>query len=404
VSNRDDFTEKTKRALAMRAGWHCSFTKCGKLTVGPSEEGSDKVTMIGKAAHIRGAAPGSGSRRYDASMTQDERRSISNGIWLCADHADLIDDDEVTYTVDRLRQMKREHETNCDRAVRTGKSTEIVSGLLGIGPDIVCTGSLLHIDATSWTLRLSHFLIGDMHKLISYISGFAGQAADRKYVTSNELGDGRELMAAPSLTPDVDGHKLICPVAPSFPRVDVQNIGSAFAIHPDTNDMYLDQKRNIARVSGPDYFPQRVREVLSLQQGESPFFPTFGMRFFEYFEAFRGSPWFDLMLKLDVVRQTSISTPVNQTGERRTPLQCVTRVRNVELLSDTPIENRLPVRVDFEVQGLGQWQREISVYMPTAEQMAESAKKWRQCPGCQIRGMSDRGVLAGILDKIGYQE
>jgi hypothetical protein len=31
VSNRDDFTEKTKRALAMRAGWHCSFTRCGKL-------------------------------------------------------------------------------------------------------------------------------------------------------------------------------------------------------------------------------------------------------------------------------------------------------------------------------------------------------------------------------------
>ena len=42
-------------------------------------------------------------------------------------------------------------------------------------------------------------------------------------------------------------------------------------------------------MSGVDYFPQRVRDVLSIQRNESPFYPTFGMRFFEYFETFRGS-------------------------------------------------------------------------------------------------------------------
>jgi hypothetical protein len=54
--------------------------------------------MIGKAAHICGAAPGPGSRRYDSSMTAEERAHIDNAIWLCADHADLIDRDEVTYS------------------------------------------------------------------------------------------------------------------------------------------------------------------------------------------------------------------------------------------------------------------------------------------------------------------
>jgi hypothetical protein len=57
-----------------------------------------------------------------------------------------------------------------------------------------------------------------------------------------------------------------------------------------------------------------------------------------------------------------------------TPLQCVTRVRSVELLSETPRDNRLAVRVDFEVQGVGQWQRDIAVYMPTREQVAERAR------------------------------
>jgi hypothetical protein len=58
------------------------------------------------------------------------------------------------------------------------------------------------------------------------------------------------------------------------------------------------------------------------------------------------------------------------TGRMNTPLQCVTRVRNVDLLADMPTKNRLPVRVDFNVQGVGPWTCELSVYVPTAEQMA----------------------------------
>src|SRR5580692_10273898 len=122
MSNRDDFSKKTRIAAAMRASWRCSFTGCGKPTVGPSEESSEAITVIGKAAHICGAAPGPGSRRYDASMTPEQRKSIDNAIWLCADHADLVDDDEVTYTVEALRAMKREHEAACSRNLRLGKS------------------------------------------------------------------------------------------------------------------------------------------------------------------------------------------------------------------------------------------------------------------------------------------
>ncbi len=63
MSNRDEFSEKTKKALAARAGWCCSLTGCGKLTVGPSEEAPEAVTLIGKAAHICGAAGGPGRRQ-----------------------------------------------------------------------------------------------------------------------------------------------------------------------------------------------------------------------------------------------------------------------------------------------------------------------------------------------------
>ncbi len=378
MNNRDEFSEKVRRAVAARAGWRCSLAGCGKLTVGPSGEGPDKSTNIGEAAHI--CAASQGGRRYDASMTPNERSGIDNAMWLCSDHAKLIDRDEVTHTAERLRAMKREHEAACARAVRTGLGADLAAGLLAIGPDVVCTGELTEIDAAIWTARLRHFLIGDLHRIIAFIDGFGRQAPENRYVLSNELGDGRVLIVAPTLTKQGDGYSLRCPVAPSTPRLDAQNIGTGLALHPETNDLYADKKGDIARVSGVDYLPQRLREVLSMQRGESPFWLTFGMRFFEYFEAYRGSPWLDLLFKLDVVRQAAIPYRDDVTRQTRTPLQCVTRVRNVEILADAPTKNRLPVRLDLDVQGIGAWTQEVAVYVPTAEQVAEHAKRLADMP------------------------
>jgi hypothetical protein len=374
MSKRDDFPKRTKRAAAMRASWHCSFTGCAKATVGPSEESSAAVTLIGKAAHICGAARGPGSRRYDASMTPEERASIDNAIWLCADHADLIDRDEVTYSVDALRTMKREHEASCARGVRLGKKHDLGAGLLAIGPDIICTGDIQNVSAANWTLNLKHFVGGDVHELVSFIDGFARAAAGDRYILSNEMGDGRVLLQAPSLTREDEGYTLLCPIAASIPRVNVQNLGSDMALHPETGDLYLGNNGSIARVSGVEYLPQKVQSVLSMQRGENIFAPAAGIRFFEYFEAFRGSPWLALLLTLDVIRQTAIPYTDGIISMQDTPLRCVTRVYSVELLSDAPKENRLPVRVDFEVQGLGRWQRDLSVYLPSKEQMDERAR------------------------------
>jgi len=380
MSNRDDFSEKTKKAVAMRASWHCSFTGCGKPTVGPSEESSEAVTMIGKAAHICGAAPGPGSRRYDASMTPEERAGIDNTIWLCADHADLIDRDQVTYSVETLRAMKREHEASCAKGVRLGRSHDLGAGLLAIGPDIICIGDIQNVSAASWTLRLKHFVAGDVHELVSFIDGFAKTEPDDRYLLSNELGDGRVLLEAPSLTKQNDGYSLLCPVAPSFPRVDVQDLGSSLSLHPETGDLYLDGKGNLARVSGLEYLPKKVQSLLSVQRGESVFNPTFGIRFFEYFEAFKGSPWLALLLKLDVVRQAAIPYTDTLLNRQYTPLRFVTRVYSLGLLSQTPNDNRLLVRVDLEVQGLGRWQRDLSVCLPTKEQMDKHAQQLAERP------------------------
>jgi hypothetical protein len=45
-----------------------------------------------------------------------------------------------------------------------------------------------------------------------------------------------------------------------------------------------------------------------------------------------------------------------------------------------PTKNRLPVRVVFDVQGIGPWTHELSIYVPTAEQMAKRAKAMAEMP------------------------
>jgi hypothetical protein len=183
------------------------------------------------------------------------------------------------------------------------------------------------------------------------------------------------LSAAPKLEKQNDGYSLFCPVVSSFPRIDAQNLGSDMAQHPDTFDVYADAAGNIARVSGLDHLPQKIQTSLSLQRGESIFHRSAGIRFYEYYQAFRESPWLALLMKLDIVREASIPFADKILKRQYTQLQCVTRVLDFELLSETPAaNNRLPVRVTFEVQGVGLWERDLQIYMPTKEQMEKQAK------------------------------
>lgn len=100
---RDDFTAKTIRLLRDEASGICSKPDCRIFTNG-SKQLLDGPTSIGIAAHITAAAPG--GPRYDKDVTKEERRSISNGIWLCQNHARLIDVDVEAYPVRLLREWK----------------------------------------------------------------------------------------------------------------------------------------------------------------------------------------------------------------------------------------------------------------------------------------------------------
>jgi hypothetical protein len=360
---RDDFSKKTRQLLAWRAGFHCAFTQCFQLCAGPSDESPTGVTAIGVAAHIRAAAPG--GPRYDNSLSPAQRSHITNGIWLCANHARLIDTDTVGYTPAVLRQMKRDHEAVIDADVRLGSSRRMApSDLIAIGPDVICTGRYLEIGHSSWTVELDHFVVGDPYALTSFIDGFSEAFDFDRYIVVNEIGDGRALLAAPVLS-RTNGQTVVrCRVAPSCERIEVLGLGVDWARVPTIGDT-SDRRWKWVEVSGLEALPHRLRSSLSLLPGESPFHPKAGARSVEYFGQFGGSPWFEQLLKLEVIRLSSIPYPDPVLRHSYPLLLCIARVREIRILAEMPTDRWLHVAADLDVNGVGRWSCDFSVLVET---------------------------------------
>ncbi len=101
---RDDFSLKTKEELAHRAGYRCSKPDCGIPTRGAASDDQGTIN-IGFAAHITGASPK--GPRFVSTLTSDQRKHHTNGIWLCGTHAKLVDSDEAHFTVEELVSWKK---------------------------------------------------------------------------------------------------------------------------------------------------------------------------------------------------------------------------------------------------------------------------------------------------------
>ena len=119
AKNRDDFTACTRRKIGQRAGWLCSFPGCRVFTEGATSDESGRMS-VGTASHICAAAPG--GPRYDEKMTLDERRSVTNGVWMCRNHGTAIDSPDSKFTTELLRSWKKDAETESRKRVLEGSA------------------------------------------------------------------------------------------------------------------------------------------------------------------------------------------------------------------------------------------------------------------------------------------
>ena len=104
-----EFSEHTKQTLASRACNICSNPECATLTLGPVDAIGELAVKLGEAAHIAGAKQN--AARYDPSMTDAERASLDNGVWLCANCHTMIDKNRgAGFPKQMIVEWKRKHE------------------------------------------------------------------------------------------------------------------------------------------------------------------------------------------------------------------------------------------------------------------------------------------------------
>ncbi len=104
MARRKPIPERTIKALFAKSRNMCAFDGCNRMIVDETTN-----TVMGEIAHIEGVAKG--SARHNPNLPDEHLNDCDNLILLCHDHHTLIDDKRNGYTVARLREMKRNHES-----------------------------------------------------------------------------------------------------------------------------------------------------------------------------------------------------------------------------------------------------------------------------------------------------
>lgn len=129
-SKARDITQLTRQRLYAMSGNQCAFPKCSQMFFNIDDE-----TNVSNICHIEAVEPG--GQRYNSNSDDEYRRSFDNLILLCPNHHKITDDIR-TYTVDSLKEMKREHEAKFMRIAvgqnlitKNPSALNIVIGSLG---------------------------------------------------------------------------------------------------------------------------------------------------------------------------------------------------------------------------------------------------------------------------------
>ena len=107
------FTVLDRKILWGQSGGQCAFHGCEQeliIRAPASTTHSTSSTVIGEEAHIRSQRPI--GPRYDPSFPVDDIDSPPNVILLCPTHHTQIDKDVANWPVEKILEMKRDHEAH----------------------------------------------------------------------------------------------------------------------------------------------------------------------------------------------------------------------------------------------------------------------------------------------------
>jgi hypothetical protein len=98
--NKRTINSQVYKALLARSGNKCAFPGCTNPIFNQKDE------FVAQLCHIEGVK----GERYNSNLSDEEINSYSNLMFLCYKHH-IETDNEKTFTVDTLKEMKLDHES-----------------------------------------------------------------------------------------------------------------------------------------------------------------------------------------------------------------------------------------------------------------------------------------------------
>lgn len=384
TNERDNFPVSVRRALAARAGHRCSL--CKAPTSGPSDEAPDAVTNVGVAAHISAAAPGRGARRYDPSFTREERRCIDNGIWLCGTCSIMIDRDEVVFSTEALRTIRRDH----TEFARLGCSVDTDVGLIALGPDIVAAGRIVRVRDDSIAVRLSFFLVGSAQDLLSFVHRFEKLNEWTRYALLSEAGLGGLLTGVPTIERDGTEWLVTLRLGVPAPRLPA-------------NDLSGMCNQTGSLISGEACWIQYFESALALPPRTWFANMKGGSHITALYEALKDSVWFEHLVACELIRMASVLGPPRMGATSKyPPLVCVRQVHKVGIPDTTLRDRRLRIEVELDLEGHGRWIGELNLYVYDQETLRIELAKAVWMSEAMRRAKAGEGMLPSLLPPEGW--
>ncbi|MGB9937293.1 MAG: HNH endonuclease [Methanobacterium sp.] len=118
MSRSPPVPEPVKKAVYAKARGMCAFENCRKDLVLEATE--NNTAQVGKIAHIIASSPK--GPRADPNYPKEKINSFENLILLCPNHHDEIDLLIHKYPAEKLREIKRNHESWLDGLIDDGMS------------------------------------------------------------------------------------------------------------------------------------------------------------------------------------------------------------------------------------------------------------------------------------------
>jgi hypothetical protein len=355
---RDEFTPSTKRKLADRVAWKCSFPGCGRITIGPGHENSEQVINLGEAAHIHAASQN--GPRPNPNLTSDKRKSIDNGIWMCRQHAKIIDSDFTNYSAATLKQWKLQAEERTYQNLKElKKPTNLPLTLVSIGRHIIFEGIWKSVKNNEWEFEIDQFIEGGIESIREFSTNNRGA---ENYIIVESQGDGRVIANSINWKLEDDTYIILVSVYEKQPRIDPNDIGEDIGLGEDGDLSFVNGDFNI--VSGIECAKQLISTTLSLGFGELIYAPKMGSHFSEYFWAYKAnSDLLNRLLKLEITRLVSIPTYAYDLRDTKPALNFINRIIDAEIKSTKLEKHRIPVRLKLEWGNGEIWEGLIKIYI-----------------------------------------